>query len=87
MKTAALIILCGFVGASLITAFFLPFCLWATNSDDCIPPVDWLAPLFSFLGSEGGAPAVFAAIWLQYFVGLIALSAGALWITRKYKQL
>jgi hypothetical protein len=86
MKIAALIIFSAIVGASLMTVFFLPFCLAATNSYYCMPPVDWLAPLFGFFGSEGSASAVFGAIWLQYFVGLMVLFAGALWITWKHSN-
>ena len=86
MKKAVLIVVSAFIGASLMTIFILPLCIRATASPYCVPPVDWLVPLFNFFGSEGGAPAIFEAIWLQYFVGLLVLFAEALWIRRKYSN-
>ena len=86
MKTSALIVVGAFVGASLTTIVLLPLCLWAMPGGYCMPPVDWLAPLFISLGSEGGASGIFGAIWLEYFVALLILFVGALWVRRKYSN-
>jgi hypothetical protein len=83
VKTVALITFCAFIGAFLMTTLFLPLCLGVTHSRYCILPVEWFVPLLIFLGSEGGASGVFAAIWIGYFVGLIALFSLIAWVRRK----
>jgi hypothetical protein len=74
------IVLAGaFIGASLLTLLFLPFCLGATRSGYCAPLSDALLPLARYLVPDGGAPGAFLDVWLGYFTTLL-VAAGLLWI-------
>jgi hypothetical protein len=70
MKHVLLIAVGAFLGATVLTLFFLPACLHIVNSAYCMPLSSLFPPLLARLGAEGGAPGVFQSIWLGYFAWL-----------------
>ena len=71
-KVVGSVLISGVV-ATLLTIFGLPLCLKLTGSTACVPPIDWLIPVLTSFGSEGGAPGVFAIVWLDFFLAIIAI--------------